>query len=263
MTLIEPVPTTQTRSFGAPPPRRRIEGPAAWTGADMRRREAQWTYRLSPAEIAEIEQATREVRARGLDIAEITRDDFPLPTLGATLDRLRGEVVEGRGFVRLRGMPVEPADRGERDRILGGRHTFRQGPLAERQGSPARPRLRPRAGGERGEPAYPQLRDRRTAEFPYRPLRPRRAAVSAAGEIRWAINAGQRDDPAQCHGRTPSRPAGAALPPDAGRSPRRSAGGEKGRSTRRRYLTSMPGAFPFFTRGCISARRSASRRHAA
>src|SRR4051794_1614692 len=106
MTLIEPIPTTQTRSLGTAP-RRRIKGPAAWTGADMRRRESEWTYRLSAAEIAEIEQATREVRASGLDIAEITRDDFPLPTLGATLDRLRGEVVEGRGFVRLRGMPVE------------------------------------------------------------------------------------------------------------------------------------------------------------
>ena len=73
----------------------------------MRRREAEWTYCLSPAEIAEIERATRDVRARGIDIAAITRDDFPLPTLGPVLDRLRGEVVDGRGFVRLRGMPVE------------------------------------------------------------------------------------------------------------------------------------------------------------
>ncbi|HEX2150837.1 MAG TPA: TauD/TfdA family dioxygenase, partial [Stellaceae bacterium] len=103
MTLIEPIGTTQTRSLGTPP-RRKVEGPAAWIGADMRRREAEWTYRLSAAEVAEIEQA---VRARGLDLAEITRDDFPLPTLGPALDRLRGEVVDGRGFVLLRGMPVE------------------------------------------------------------------------------------------------------------------------------------------------------------
>src|SRR5689334_547399 len=109
MTLIEPMPTTQTQRLGAAPPRRKIEGPAVWTGANMRRREAEWTYCLSGAEIAEIEQATREVQARGLDIAAITRADFPLPTLGKVLDRLRGEVVNGRGFVRLRGMPV--ADR--------------------------------------------------------------------------------------------------------------------------------------------------------
>jgi hypothetical protein len=108
MTLIEPIRTTQAQT-SAIPPRRRIEGPAAWTGAEMRRREEEWSYRLSAAEIAEIEDATRAVRARGLDIADITRDDFPLPTLGPVLERLRREVVEGRGFVRLRGMPV--ADR--------------------------------------------------------------------------------------------------------------------------------------------------------
>jgi hypothetical protein len=89
------------------PPRRLIEGPSAWIGADTKKREAEWSYRLSPPEIAEIEAALAAVRDRGLDIADITREDFPLPTLGPVLDRLRGEVLDGRGFVLLRGMPVE------------------------------------------------------------------------------------------------------------------------------------------------------------
>jgi hypothetical protein len=89
------------------PPRPLISGPAAWIGADMRKREAEWTYCLSSLEIAEIEAAGKAVRARGLDIAEIRREDFPLPTLGPVLDRLRAEVLNGRGFVLLRGMPVE------------------------------------------------------------------------------------------------------------------------------------------------------------
>ncbi len=84
-----------------------IAGPSAWLGADMKKREAEWTYHLSSAEIAEIEAALTAVRARGLDITEIRRDDFPLPTLGPVLDRLRAEVLDGRGFVLLRGMPVE------------------------------------------------------------------------------------------------------------------------------------------------------------
>jgi hypothetical protein len=84
-----------------------IEGLSAWIGADLRTRESEWTYRLSPPEIAEIETALHSVRARGLDIADITRDDFPLPTLGPVLEQLRSEVLDGRGFVRLRGMPVE------------------------------------------------------------------------------------------------------------------------------------------------------------
>jgi hypothetical protein len=84
-----------------------VEGPSAWIGADMRNREAEWSYRLSSPEVAEIAAAVRQVRARRLDLAEIRRDDFPLPTLGPVLDRIRGEVLDGRGFALLRGLPVE------------------------------------------------------------------------------------------------------------------------------------------------------------
>lgn len=90
-----------------------VTGPSAWIGADMAQREAEWTYRLSESEIAEVEAATAAVRARRLDIADIRRDDFPLPTLGPVLARLRGEVLNGCGFVLLRGMPVENRPIGE------------------------------------------------------------------------------------------------------------------------------------------------------
>lgn len=84
-----------------------VEGASVWFAAEMRRRESDWTYRLSPPEVAELEAALKVVQARGLDIAQIRRDHFPLPTLGPVLDRLRGEVLNGRGFVLLRGVPVE------------------------------------------------------------------------------------------------------------------------------------------------------------
>ena len=89
------------------PLRRPIEGPSAWIGADMRGREAEWSYRLSSSEVAEVEAALQSVQARGLDIADIRREDFPLPTLGPVLERLRGDVLDGRGFILLLGMPVE------------------------------------------------------------------------------------------------------------------------------------------------------------
>ncbi len=92
---------------GAVPVRKLVEGPSAWIGADMRTREAEWSYRLSPVEVAEIETAVQAVRARDLDLADIRREDFPLPTLGPALERLCAEVLDGRGFVLLRGMPVE------------------------------------------------------------------------------------------------------------------------------------------------------------
>ena len=40
-------------------------------------------------------------------IAEVRRADFPLPTFEPVLDRLRTEVVDGRGFVLPRGLPEE------------------------------------------------------------------------------------------------------------------------------------------------------------
>lgn len=86
-------------------PRTRIDGPSAWIGAELAQRPEEWIYRLSPAEIAELEAAT--AARRGHDLASLRRADFPLPTLGPILDRLRAEVLNGRGFVLIRGLPVE------------------------------------------------------------------------------------------------------------------------------------------------------------
>jgi hypothetical protein len=84
-----------------------IEGPSVWFASEMRGREEEWSYRLSPSEVAELEAALKTVQERGIDIADIRRKDFPLPTLGPVLERLRGDVLDGRGFVLLRGVPVE------------------------------------------------------------------------------------------------------------------------------------------------------------
>ena len=93
--------------MAAAPPRPLIEGASAWIGRDLRQRPDGWTYQLSHAEIREIEAATASVRTRGLDIAEIRRADFPLPNFGPVLDHLRDEILNGRGFVLIRGLPVE------------------------------------------------------------------------------------------------------------------------------------------------------------
>src|SRR5262245_55030479 len=87
-------------------PRPLVEGPSAWTGRDLAGRPEQWTYRLSADEIAEIDAATHAVMARGIEMAAIGKADFPLPRFGATLDALRREILEGRGFVLIRGLPT-------------------------------------------------------------------------------------------------------------------------------------------------------------
>jgi hypothetical protein len=89
----------------------RIEGPSAWYGPDMAKspdlaNSEEWLYRLTGDEIAELDQALEHTRARGLDIIGITREDFPLPRLGPVLDDIHRELLHGRGFVLLRGVPV-------------------------------------------------------------------------------------------------------------------------------------------------------------
>jgi len=81
-------------------------GPAIWTGPEMAARR-DWTLIWSAAEIAEIEAAAAPLAASGADIATLAASDFPLPTLAPRLARIRAEVLRGRGFVLLRGLPVE------------------------------------------------------------------------------------------------------------------------------------------------------------
>jgi len=85
-------------------PRPLVTGPSAWIGAELAKRPEEWTYTLSSDEIGEIQ--TNVAHLRGREIASVTKAEFPLPTLGPKLDRFRDEILNGRGFVLLRGLPV-------------------------------------------------------------------------------------------------------------------------------------------------------------
>ena len=82
-------------------------GAAAWYGPEMAARD-EWLMPLAAADIREIEQAVEPLVARDADIAAISAADFPLPSLGPKLKaRVRDEVLSGRGFLLMRGLPVE------------------------------------------------------------------------------------------------------------------------------------------------------------
>ena len=81
----------------------RYDGPAAWTGAGMRERD-DWVVPISAAERVELEAAWRATRH--LPIEAITPRDFLLPTLGPKLLGLRDDLIDGQGFVLLRGLDI-------------------------------------------------------------------------------------------------------------------------------------------------------------
>jgi len=86
-------------------PMRPLVDPAGWTAADLAAND-DWVYGLSQTELDELAAAVADVEARGLDIKDIGRDDFPLPTLGPALRGLRDQLLDGRGFLLIRGVPV-------------------------------------------------------------------------------------------------------------------------------------------------------------
>src|SRR5207253_2512818 len=83
-----------------------IEDASAWYGPDLKG-HTEWIERLSGSEIAEVEIAVRRLEESSIDLRSITSDDFPLPTLKPRLHRLLDEVLNGRGFVLIRSLPVE------------------------------------------------------------------------------------------------------------------------------------------------------------
>lgn len=95
----------------------RIKGPAAWRADDMAR-DPVWRYDLSAAEISELEGAMRA--SRDVPIIEISRSNFPLPRLGPKLLELRDRVMDGCGFVQMRGLPVRNYSKEEAARIFFG-----------------------------------------------------------------------------------------------------------------------------------------------
>jgi len=104
---------------GYPMPARPVGGPAAWRGANLADRD-DWIYALKQTEVAELEAAVAATEAKGLDTLAITKDDFALPTLGPRLRDLRQDLLAGRGFAYLRGLPVERFDRATLARIYFG-----------------------------------------------------------------------------------------------------------------------------------------------
>ena len=89
--------------------RQPITGPSAWHGPALAA-DNRWAVTLAPAMQAELTRAAAAVLARGLRAPDFGCDDFPLPLTAPVLAAALADVLHGRGFVLLRGVPVENQD---------------------------------------------------------------------------------------------------------------------------------------------------------
>ncbi|KAG6836311.1 hypothetical protein H0H93_009231 [Arthromyces matolae] len=89
---------------------KRLESPLVWEGQDWKS-EKQWVYELNEAELKEIDDAVRYFHNLNLPFGLISKETFPLPTLGPALIKLARELHYGRGFFVLRTIPVDSYSR--------------------------------------------------------------------------------------------------------------------------------------------------------
>jgi hypothetical protein len=82
--------------------------------------ESIWTERFDESEREELDAALRTALEKSADVMDISKHDFPLPTLQARLEKIERELIDGRGFVRLHGVERTRYSREEMEMIYWG-----------------------------------------------------------------------------------------------------------------------------------------------
>lgn len=85
---------------------REIRDASAWYGANLAL-STDWVTHLGEVEIAELESAVHELEESQVELASITANDVQLLTLAPRLQGFLEEVINGRGFILIKGLPME------------------------------------------------------------------------------------------------------------------------------------------------------------
>jgi alpha-ketoglutarate-dependent taurine dioxygenase len=85
---------------------RPVAGPALWYGPDLAAR-TDWLRHLTPEEVAALAAAAARLAEESRDLATIGPGDIADPALDGLVEEIRAAVLRGRGFILLRGVPVD------------------------------------------------------------------------------------------------------------------------------------------------------------
>jgi hypothetical protein len=96
-----------------------LEPQCEWT-SEAFADEASFTETFKAAELEELDAALRHALARSDDVLDIGRADFPLPTLAERLAGVERTLMDGRGFVRLRGIERDRYSQAEMEMLYWG-----------------------------------------------------------------------------------------------------------------------------------------------
>ena len=96
-----------------------LETGSEWRASDVAD-EGLWTELFDQSERDELDAALRTALEKSDDVMQISKHDFPLPTLRTRLEKIERELIDGRGFVRLRGVDRARYSREEMEMIYWG-----------------------------------------------------------------------------------------------------------------------------------------------
>ncbi len=83
-----------------------IDHPSAWKGSDFKSKD-DFSVDLTDRQLGALDAALQRVREKGLATEAITKFDFPLDDIQDFIDEVFDELMNGRGFVMLRGWPAD------------------------------------------------------------------------------------------------------------------------------------------------------------
>jgi hypothetical protein len=93
--------------------------PCAWYAKDVAGDE-RWIWHVADDHIRELDAALNWSKSKGLAEQEVTREDFPLEDFAQCISSMIHELEYGRGFVLMRGFPVDRYDYADLRRIYWG-----------------------------------------------------------------------------------------------------------------------------------------------
>ncbi len=84
----------------------KIKGPSAWKGKDIKD-DGSWIYHWSDESISVLEKALEKVKEKGVKVPDFTKEDFPITELAEEIAYFNEELENGKGFILIRGLPIE------------------------------------------------------------------------------------------------------------------------------------------------------------
>ena len=85
----------------------KIIHPGAWNPESLFKNAGSWVYHLSSEDIAELDGALQQIKAKGLVVPQFGREDFSIPLLMGKLAPFKRELDLGLGILQIKGLPVD------------------------------------------------------------------------------------------------------------------------------------------------------------